>query len=219
MNKKNIKMVAGLLTIIAAAGIATTVMAADNGSAVSTIGKFFGGERGQKPQELTDAQKTEMKTKMDAVQAALEAGDYNAWVAAEKAVDANSPILKKITADNFSNYVSENTQREEKMAAQKVKNEAVKIALEAGDYNAWVTAVKAVNENSSILEKITSSNFSKYVEANKLREQADTILKDLGVDGPEMDGAQIGKPGNNFGHGGPMGPRGQNNDINNDTGK
>lgn len=37
-----------------------------------------------------------------AIQAALDAGDYNAWV---KAVGAKNPLLKKITADNFSLYV------------------------------------------------------------------------------------------------------------------
>jgi hypothetical protein len=41
-------------------------------------------------------------TKQTAIDAAISAGDYNAWV---KAVGDKSPLLKKITASNFSQYV------------------------------------------------------------------------------------------------------------------
>ncbi len=47
-----------------------------------------------------------MTAKRAAIQAALDAGDYNAWV---KAVGAKNPLLKKITADNFSLYVQYKT--------------------------------------------------------------------------------------------------------------
>ena len=149
-------------------------------------------------QNLTDAQKADMKTKMDAVKTALDSGDYNAWVTAVKAMDANSPILQKVTADNFKDYVAQNKTKEADMAAQKTKMEAVKTALDSGDYSAWVTAVKAMDANSPLLTKITSDNFSQYVQANQLRQQADTILKTLGVDQGEMGGPggmHGGRPG------------------------
>lgn len=64
------------------------------------------------PKNLTAAQKAqmaakkaEMDTKLAAVKAALAASDYNAWVSAETAINAKSPLLSKITADNFSKYV------------------------------------------------------------------------------------------------------------------
>lgn len=71
------------------------------------------------------------------------------------------------------------------------KQAAVKAALEAGNYSAWVTAEKAINENCPLLSKITADNFGKYSEAAKLRAQADSIMKDLGIDGPGMGGSHM----------------------------
>lgn len=72
---------------------------------------LFDKEDRVKPEDMTDAQKAameakraEMETKMAAVNSALTASDYTAWVAAEKALNENSPMLTKITADNFSKY-------------------------------------------------------------------------------------------------------------------
>jgi hypothetical protein len=90
---------------------------------------------------------------------------------------------------------------ETKRAAMEAKFTAVKAALTASDYSAWLTAEKAVNENSPLLTKITADNFSKYVEANNLRAQAETIMKDLGIEGMGMghDGFGPGH-GGNFSH-------------------
>jgi hypothetical protein len=194
-----------LAVLVTAAGAASTVLAASNNNFKMAFDKFLG-----KPgQELTDAQKAEMKTKMEAVNAALEAGDYTAWVTAEKAIDANSPMLEKVTADNFSDYVAKYKERETKMAEEKTKRGAVNAALEAGDYTAWVTAEKAINANSSVLEKINADNFSDYVNAKNLRQQADTIIENLGLGkGDGMDGRDHGMPGG-FGPGGLGGPRDQ----------
>jgi hypothetical protein len=200
MNKKLIVSGVAAFAILAAiAGITSTVMAADSTSTDSILGKLGFHQRGKMTQ-LTDAQKEEMKTKMDAVNAALEAGDYNAWVTAEKAMNENSPMLSKVTSENFSDYVKQYKQREADMATRKAKADAVNAALEAGDYNAWVTAEKAVNENSPILSKITADNFSKYSEAYKLRKQADSILTELGVNDHGDKGFG---PGGMRGEGGP----------------
>ena len=93
--------IVALTVLVTSAGAISTVMAADGASTTGFFGKFLGKQH----QVLTDAQKAEMKTKTDAVKAALAANDYKTWVAAEKAVNANSPLLTKITADNFSQYV------------------------------------------------------------------------------------------------------------------
>lgn len=70
---------------------------------------------------------------------------------------------------------------DDQKAELKAKNDAIKAALNAGDYNAWVTAVKAVHPNSPLLSKITASNFSKYVEVYKLHLQIDALNKELGI--------------------------------------
>lgn len=207
MKKSNlIKSVIALsvLSLVAGTGI-VAAQAASNGS--GGFMNFFGGQGGdnkniQQRVRLTDAQKAARDIQIKAINAALENNDYNAWVTAVKAENANSPLLKKVTADNFSEYVTAYKEREIKMTEQKIKIDAIKTALEVGNYTAWTTAVKATDANSPLLAKITADNFSKYVEANKLREQADTIFKDLGIDGGGfMGGMGIGDRG----HGGMMG--------------
>lgn len=59
------------------------------------------------------------------------------------------------------------------------KREAAQAAVEASDYNAWVTAV---GEDAPILEKINESNFSRFVEAHNLRKQSSDIMTELGLD-------------------------------------
>lgn len=83
---------------------------------------------------------------------------------------------------------AQKTEMEAKRAEMDVKMKTVKTALESGDYNAWVTAEKAINVNSPILTKVTASNFNRFVEAHKLRAQADSIMTELGIDRGEGRG-------------------------------
>lgn len=48
------------------------------------------------------ANQAAMEARRTAVEAALSAGDYDAWVAAE---GTNSPIVAKVTKDNFAQFV------------------------------------------------------------------------------------------------------------------
>ncbi|MFA5184592.1 MAG: hypothetical protein WC456_03665 [Patescibacteria group bacterium] len=133
--KKKYLLGLGILSFLALAAGATTVLAAD-----SSTGATFGRGKNNAPREcnLTEAQKTEMEAKRAAIDTALKNGDYTAWAAAVKAIHADSPIL----------------------------------------------------------EKISASNFSQYAEAYKLRVQADSIMKNLGLSRPGdglMMGAYLGQ--------------------------
>jgi len=83
---------------------------------------------------------------------------------------------------------AQKTEMEAKRAEMDIKINNVKTALESGDYNAWVEAEKAINVNSPILTKVTTSNFNRFVEAHKLRAQADSIMTELGIDRGEGRG-------------------------------
>ena len=193
MKKKIIVSSLVALSLLAVAAGATSVLAA---------GPSSNGQRHSRPAQLTDAQKADLQTKMAAVNSAITANDYNAWVTAEKNLNANSPLLTKITADNFASYVAKYQAQATKMADQKAKMTAVKTALDSGDYTTWVTAEKALNANSPALTKITADNFSQYAQANKLREQADSIMQTLGLNGGGR-GNGMGEgfgPGGNHGH-------------------
>jgi hypothetical protein len=92
----------------------------------------------------------------------------------------------------------------EQIAARKTEMTAIQTALTNGDYNAWVTAVKAKNPKSPLLTKITAANFSQYVQANNLETQAENIFKTLGVNGGE--GRFMGGEGRFMnGHANPLG--------------
>jgi len=80
----------------------------------------------------------------------------------------------RIENKHWQNRTENKTDR----AAETAKRAAVVAALKANDYNAWVTAV---GPNAPILQKINASNFSRFVEAYNLRQQADAIMTELGV--------------------------------------
>jgi hypothetical protein len=212
LKKKIIAYSAAALIILGAGGVTTAVMASSNGD---TAGGLFGMFRGGQKQELTDAQKADLKAKMDAINAALDANDYNAWVTAVKAENPDTPLLNEVTADNFSAYVAKYNARKTAMASQKAKTDAVKAAIDSGDYTAWVTAVTAINANSPLLSKINSGNFSTYTGAMKAIEQANATLTSLGVGGPEKGGMgmDFGMMHGGRGHGGPDFDGGQNADA------
>jgi hypothetical protein len=64
------------------------------------------------------------------------------------------------------------------MKFDRAKTNAVKAALDAGDYDAWL---KAVGANSPIAQKINKDNFSRYVEAYNHVKQAQLIVNELGL--------------------------------------
>jgi len=70
-------------------------------------------------------------------------------------------------------------------AAMEAKHTAAQAAISAGDYDAWVAAE---GTNSLVVSKVTKDNFSKFIEAHNLMEQARTILSDMGIDSGEGRG-------------------------------
>ncbi len=175
----------GVVSLIG--GSAMAVNAATRRNGVHDFGGFNQTKGQVTPRTpLTAAQIATMKANITAIQTALNNNDYNAWVTAMTVQNPNSPLLKTMTADNFSAYAAKYKTRAADMTAQQTKMTAIKTALDNGDYSGWVTAEKAVNANSPLLIKITADNFASYAQANKLQEQAATIMKTLGLDGPDM---------------------------------
>ena len=172
------------ITMAATAAVGTTVWAAN--------GKGMMNRRANAPKtQLTAAQSADLQAKEKAVQDALAAGNYNAYVSAVQALNASKPVM---TSAQFQALVTQ-------QAARKAKMDAVNAALVAGDYNAWVTAETAVNPNSPLLTKINAANFATYKQALDLRKQSDSLMQGLGLSGP---GAGP-RPGAMPGRGGMMG--------------
>ncbi len=120
-----------LTAIIALAVTGGTALAATNLRANQSAGQVKVGKMNrQRPAELTEAQRAEMKAQMEARQnemkakmapiaAAITAGDYEAWVVAQKALDENCPLLTKITKDNFGRYAESFKLRQQAEAIDK----------------------------------------------------------------------------------------------------
>jgi hypothetical protein len=111
MKRKNIILAISTLALLAVVGGG---IASASAATNSTTGKSgFHPFSFMNKKNLTDEEKAALDVKMKAAQeaqtakqaaieAAIDSGDYNAWV---KAVGENCPLLKKVTADNFSKYV------------------------------------------------------------------------------------------------------------------
>jgi hypothetical protein len=119
MKKSNIIMAsaAALVSLVAISGVAFSTFAQTNaGSASDNTSTAQNNFKGNRFANLTDAQKLEMQTQMEARQKTMEtnqaeiktamAQGYDAWVAAVKKINGESAqILSQVTAENFAKYV------------------------------------------------------------------------------------------------------------------
>lgn len=185
-NSKIITGAAALVAIIAVAGVAASSFA-------------YGGDLFRPGANFSPVDR-------QAAEEALENNDYDSWQELMSGSPMADKIKDKITEENFNKlaeadglmkagkYDEARQIREElgfgfgpgmgkmgpggKMPLKPKNMEAVKVALDNSDYDAWLEAVGA---DSPIAEKINEDNFSKLVEAHKLQEQAREILEELGL--------------------------------------
>jgi hypothetical protein len=98
-NKKIASLAAALVALVAVSGIAFSSFAQDD-SAANDTNNCFGPKRMGAWQNLSDDEKAALEAgreaRQEAVRAALEAGDYQAW---QEAVGENSPFYGKITTE------------------------------------------------------------------------------------------------------------------------
>jgi hypothetical protein len=113
-----IKGMASLVALVAVAGIATASFAF-NGNGISDNEDPRG--RGYKMSGMTEeeragwlenmeAERSVVEERRQAIEAALEAGDYNAWL---EAVGDNCPMAERINEGNFSKLMEAHNLREQ----------------------------------------------------------------------------------------------------------
>ena len=113
-----------LVVLAAIGGMAFYSSAATNSGVTSTapggnasagpgntiFGRHWGGRQlTAAEQTQLDAKRADAQVKFEAVQKALTANDYDAWVAAIKAINPDAPILSKINSTNFSKFAEAHT--------------------------------------------------------------------------------------------------------------
>lgn len=94
-NQKKIVLGSFALALAVAAILGTSHIS----QAAGTKGASDSGRGARHMMKMDSAKQAEMQTKHLAVEKAVEAGDYNAWL---EAIGDNSPLKGKITAANFS---------------------------------------------------------------------------------------------------------------------
>jgi len=104
------------------------------------------------------AKASAQRQKMDAVQEAIKAGDYSAYLAAFAA--ANAPMSQT----DFDKRVADMKDRQAKEYAAKVKMDAIQAAMNASDFDAWSKAIDGTPMAAQLKTVVTKDNFVTYVQ-------------------------------------------------------
>jgi hypothetical protein len=100
--------------------------------------------------------------KDDALVTAMEAGDYDAYIAA---LDSNDRpyMMQNLTEEQFNERFAQFKElAAERNVTMQYQNE-IQVALDAKDYSAWYTAETGLEKELSITSKVTEDNFDTYV--------------------------------------------------------
>ncbi|MFA7314495.1 MAG: hypothetical protein WC025_01005 [Candidatus Magasanikbacteria bacterium] len=148
----------------------------------------------------------------DQMQKIFETTDYQTWKDLVSKNPRFSQILSLINESNFPKFVEMKKliMSGDKAGAEAIRvelglpikndsvskgsffkeqNKAVQVALNNNDFSAWKVAIGNSPLAGKLLEKINESNFSQYVEMNKLIKSGDkagaqAIMKALGLEKP-----------------------------------
>lgn len=123
------------------------------------------------------------------MQQILENKDFEGWKALERA--SCEARINEMTEEDFNTFAERHTE-------QMKKGEAIRNAMEAGDYAAWKTAIADTPQKGKMFENVDEATFAKMVEAHKLMQAGDfkgarAIQKEIGKG--------FGMPGNHRGPG------------------
>ncbi len=108
----------------------------------------------------------------------------------KKGKNANINSEIRINKKSSSTIAVKDNKNKELVDADRVKKQAAaEAAITANDYSAWVSAV---GTSSPLVSKVTSDNFYKLVQAHNLRQQADALMKELGIEQGRGQGNGLG---------------------------
>lgn len=154
--------------------------------------------------------------KREEIKDIIENGTYEDFIE----IAGDHPMAEKITVENFPllkelheaiknrdfetvKSISEELGFERGVQrAEKAENkEALKAALESGDYDRWRAVLEEVRPESELLEKISADNFPRLLELHELRQEAKEIHEKMKVIEKELKIEHKGKKGHKGGHG------------------
>ena len=128
----------------------------------------------------------------DEMKAAVDAGDYDAFV---EALAEQNPDA----ADNFDE------ERFNKIVEHRATKTAIDEAIDTGDYDAWIAAISELPHGEDMAEIVTEDEFPTLIQIHNLREEARELSQEIGL--PER--RHRGGEDRQRGPGGQMGERGE----------
>lgn len=159
------------------------------------------------------------------VKNALDNNDYASWVEAVGETAHGDEMLNLINESNFDQLVEAHNLREngdmegahaimEELGIEEIgprgprdqngqngqnqeQMQAVRDALDSGNYDAWVEAMGNGERSQRMLEIINESNFDRLIEIHNLRQQIQNISEELGLPGQGKFGPDRQGNGNN----------------------
>ncbi|PIR75958.1 MAG: hypothetical protein CO030_01015 [Candidatus Magasanikbacteria bacterium CG_4_9_14_0_2_um_filter_42_11] len=176
MKKAQITTTAAILFAVATIGIGLANAqgrASAQGTPATHERAFAQEHRGDRGQQLTAEQRT-------AVDTALEAGDYTAFINAH---GTDSNIATRVSETQFNDMVEHRQERD-------TRREAVDKAIDTRDYAAFV---KAVGTDAPFLDHINETNFPQFAEMHDLMRAGDwdgakSIADELGIPAGQRNG-------------------------------
>lgn len=101
-------------------------------------------------------------------------------VAADAASDSFKGKMLGLSEEERAEKIEEiEARRESHRADMELDREEVLAAISANDYEAWKAAI---GENHPFAEKVTAANFSTFVEAHNLMEEARSKFREIGIE-------------------------------------
>lgn len=99
----------------------------------------------------------------------------------QKTIDENNYDAFKELHEDFDREVPSQEMFDE-MVARQVAHEKVEQAIEDGDYNVWLSAVQETPYGENIADIISEDEFELYTQMHDLRDEANDIATELGID-------------------------------------
>lgn len=116
------------------------------------------------------------------MQAALETGDYDAYVSAMTARNENF-VENEVTQERFDRISTRYQERLEHREQMQANHELIEAAMDEG-YDSFMETLNSLENKPWFADQITEENFDKFVELHDLREQGRAIAEELGLEGP-----------------------------------
>jgi hypothetical protein len=145
----------------------------------------YGREKVANESDVNGSNINRYEYKNTALTAALQAGDYDAYIAALNESDRPF-MMQNLTEEQFNERIAQFKELETERNVTMQYQTEIQGAIQANDYNAWYTAETGLEKELSITSKVTADNFDIYVAMHEAIDsgnytQARELAQEIGI--------------------------------------